>query len=320
MKRRARHFGRFAGGVLALSGLLGCGVLEPPVTRQVDGVTSEGRFIEPDAYALYAVAALREARGEWREALELYQRALDVDGRGPELRTRIGAVACKLRETKLADSAFAAAGRADPDYGPLWFELAQCRKSRADLPGALRAALEAVRLDPERHEASLLAADLAELTGARALAWQLRDGLATHAPSSLVAQRGLLAAAERNHDAARAARARAALGDLAARGGSAPKALSTARAVLALQRGDLTAAKHEAARLLGADPTNGDALLIALTVADLEQDHESFDALLARSSDTATAASPELLGTLAALLARRVSSDAGRLVQPQPAH
>lgn len=295
-------------------------MLAPPVTRQVDGVTSEGRFIEPDAYALYAIAALREARGQWREALELYQRALDIDGRGPELRTRIGAVACKLRDTKLSDSAFAAAGRSAPDYGPLWFELAQCRKSRGDLPGALRAALEAVRLDPERHEASLLAADLAELRGDRALAWQLRDGLATHAPGSLVAQRGLLAAAERNRDAARAARARAALSELAARSGSAPATRDTAQAVAALQRGDLTAAKREAARLFDADPSNGDALLIVLTVADLEQDHASFDALLERSSDTATPASPELLGTLAALLARRVSLDAARLVQPAAAH
>jgi tetratricopeptide (TPR) repeat protein len=320
LKRRAPLFGRFAWGVLALSGLLGCGVLEPPVTRQVDGVTSEGRFIEPDAYALYAIAALREARGQWREALELYQRALDVDGRGPELRTRLGAVACKLRETELADDAFAAAGRIAPDYGPLWFELAQCRKSRADLPGALRAALEAVRLDPERLEASLLAAELAELRGDRALAWQLRDGLATHAPHSLVAQRGLLAAAERSHDAVRAARARAALGELSARTGNAPSTRSTAQAVAALQSGDLTSAKREATRLLGADPTNGDALLIALTVADLEQDHAAFEALLERSSDTATAASPELLGSLAALLARRVSLDAARLVQPAPAH
>lgn len=320
MNGSASLFGGLCGCVLSLASLVGCGVLEPPVTRQVDGVTSEGRFIEPDAYALYAIAALREARGQWREALELYQRALDVDGRGPELRTRIGAVACKLRKTELADGAFAAAGRIAPDYGPLWFELAQCRKSRADLPGALQAALEAVRLDPERHEASLLAADLAELRGDRALAWQLRDGLATHAPGSLVAQRGLLAAAERNHDAARSARAKAALGELLARSESAPATRSTARAVAALQSGDLTSAKREAMRLFDADPTNGDALLIALTVADLEQDHASFEALLERSSDTATAASPELLGALAALLARRVSLDAARLVQPPPAH
>jgi tetratricopeptide (TPR) repeat protein len=303
---------------LGLASALGCGALQPSVARRVDGVTSEGRFIEPDAYALYAIAALREGRGQWREALELYERALDIDGRGPELRTRIGAVACKLHQDKRADRAFAAAGRAAADYGPLWFELAHCRQARADLPGALRAALEAVRLDPERYEASLLAADLAELSGDPALAWQLRDGLATHAPDAPAVQRGLLAAAERNHDLARAARARSALSELQARGGATRAPRGATRAIAALARGDVSEAKREAEILLGADPSNGDALVIALTVADLEQDHAAFNALLERSPDSGTPVSPELRGALAALLGRRVSAEAAQLVRSQP--
>lgn len=288
------------------------------MARRVDGVTSEGRFIEPDAYALYAVASLREARSQWREALELYERALDIDGRGPELRTRIGAVACKLHQDKQADRAFAAAARADAAYGPLWFELAQCRKARADLRGALRAALEAVRLDPERYEASLLAAELAELSGNLALAWQLRDGLATHAPDALLVQRSLLQAAERSHDSSRATRARARLDQLQARGSSAPALHGTPRAIAALTRGDVSQAKREAEMLLGADPSNGDALVIALTVADLEQDHAAFNALLERSPESAAPISPDLRGALAALLARRVSAEAAQLVRSQP--
>lgn len=302
---------------LALA-LPGCRAFEPPVARQVDGVTSDGRFIEPDSYALYAVGALREAREQWAEALTHYQRALDIDGRGPELRTRIGAVACKLRQDKLADGAFAAAERAAPDYGPLWFELGQCHKLRGDLAFALRAALEAVRLDPERYQASFLAADLAELSGNAALAWQLRDGLATHAPDSTAVQRGLLAAAERRHDLGRAARARAALAALRARGAAPPSLRGAARAMAALERGDLTTAQAEAEVLLGADPTSGDALLIALAVADLRQDHATFDALLARSVDGGAPASAELRDTLAALLARRVSAEAAQLVRPRP--
>jgi tetratricopeptide (TPR) repeat protein len=308
----------FAAVTLCLIGVLGCSALQPSVARRVDGVTSEGRFIEPDAYALYAVATLREARGQWSEALKLYQHAFDIDGRGPELRTRIGAVACKLHQDKLADRTFAAAGRAAADYGPLWFELSQCRKARGDLPGALRAALEAVRLDPEHFEASLLAADLAEFSGDRALSWRLRDGLATHAPDAPVVQRGMLAAAERNHDQARAARAQATLSELKARGGAAAAPRGAARAIAALARGDITEAKREAETLLGADPTNGDALVLALTVADLEQDHAAFNALLERSPDSGTPVSPELRGALAALLARRVSAEAAQLVRPQP--
>ena len=298
--------------------MLGCGVLEPPVARSVDGVTTEGRFIEPEAYALYAVAALREARGQWSDALNLYQRALDVDGRGPELRTRIGAVACKLRRDELADRAFAAAQRADAGYGPLWFEQAQCQRARGDLPSALAAALEAVRLDPERFEASLLAADLAERRGDRALAWQLRDGLATHAADSPFVQRSLLAAASRSGDAVRARRAQEALDNLTERAGKSVSPGGSKLALTALQHGDVSGAKREAERLLGADPSNGDALVIALAAADLAQDHDAFAALLQQASEPGTPASPEVLATLAALLGRRVSAQAAQLVVPQP--
>ncbi|HEY6081297.1 MAG TPA: tetratricopeptide repeat protein, partial [Polyangiaceae bacterium] len=194
------------GFILGVGSLLACNVLSPPVSRTVDGVTTEGRFIEPDAYAIYAVAALREARGQWREALELYEHAFDIDDRGPEIRTRIGAVACKLREERRADRAFSAAQEADPEYGPLWYELALCHKARGKLADAERAALAAVRLDPERFEASLLAAELAALRGDVAAAWRLRDALATHAPRSLSVQRALLDAARRAGDQPRITR------------------------------------------------------------------------------------------------------------------
>jgi tetratricopeptide (TPR) repeat protein len=315
-RARCRH--TYLAVALTLAGTLGCNALMPPVARRVDGVTSNGRFIEPDAYAMFAVAALHEARGQWGEALALYQRALDMDGRGPELRTRIGAVACKLHRDEVADEAFAAAGRADAAYGPLWFELAQCKKARGDLPFAERAALEAVRLDPERFEASLLAADLAELRGDRALAWQLRDGLATHLPDSPAVQRAIWAAAKRARDPVRAARALAAVTRLDARRGSAAGRVGIARALDALRHADITTAKREAEQLLGADPSNGDALVVALVVADLQQDHATFDALLEGATDAGTPASPEVLSTLAALLSRRVSAQAAQLVQPQP--
>lgn len=302
----------------ALCGLSSCGVLEPPVARSVDGVVTEGRFIEPEAYALYAVAALREARGQWREALDMYQRALDVDGRGPEVRTRIGAVACKLRQNELADRSFAAAARAASDYGPLWLELGLCRQSRGDLAGAQSAALEAVRLDPERFEASLLAAAVAEQRGDRALAWQLRDGLATHAPDSVPVQRSLLKAALRDGEAARAARAQATLARLNERRGSVGSTTDITEALAALEQGDLRRAKRDAHQLLGADPGNGDALVIALLVADLEQDHDAFDALLASVPEAATPASPRVLSLLGTLLGRRVSAQADQLVRRQP--
>jgi tetratricopeptide (TPR) repeat protein len=296
----------------------GCGVLEPPVVRSVDGVATEGRFIEPDAYALYAIAALREARGQWADALATYQRALDIDGRGPELRTRIGALACKLRQDTLADRSFRDAQRAAPDYGPLWFELARCYRARGALDSALEAALQAVRLDPERVEASLLAADIAEQRGDRALAWSLRDALATHAPSSAAVWRAVREAAGRSHDDARRLRADARLAEISGTSAASPPARGAEGALRALQAGDLARAQSEAALLLGADPGNGDALVVALAVADLQQDQAGFESLLAQVPDGGTPASPKLLEALAAVLSRRVSPQAAELVRSRP--
>jgi tetratricopeptide (TPR) repeat protein len=300
---------------LLLTGTLSCAVLEPTVVRSVDGVASEGRFIDPNAYALYAVAASREARGQWAEALDLYQRAAEVDSRGPELRTRIGAVACKLRQHDLADRAFGAALRADDGYGPLWFELAQCHKSRGDAAGALRAALVALRLDPERVETTLLAADAAEQLGDHASAWRLRDALVTHAPDSLHAQRAIMSAATRSKDAARVARARQALAELHRRGADAPEPSGLARALHALERGDLATAARVAEQILGADPSNGDALVVALCAADLQEDHATFARLLERGREPGSAASPQVMGILESLLARRVSGQAALLLR-----
>lgn len=304
-------------GLALASQLLGCAALGPEVARSVDGVTTEGRFIEPDAYALYAIAAAREARGEWRAALDLYQRALELDPRGPEIRTRIAAVACKLRQKALADRSFAAALAQGAEYGPAWFELSRCRKARGELEQAERAALRALELDPERYETSLLAAELAAERGDHESAWRLRDALSTHAPRSLQVQRSLLDAARRAGDRARAERAARALSSLnrPVGGGAAPRGLSAA--LEALARGDAVFAGSEAERVLGADPSNGDALVIALSAADLLQDHARFARLLASASEPGKPITPDVLGALEALLARRVSAQAARSVREQ---
>jgi tetratricopeptide (TPR) repeat protein len=302
----------------AATPLLGCNALEPPVMRSVDGVVTEGRFIEPEAYAVYAVAALREARGQHSAALTMYTQALSIDGHGPEIRTRIGAVACKLRQADVADKAFAAALHIDPEYGPAWFELALCRQRQGNLKAAQEAALEAVRLDPERFETSLLAADLAEARGDLTQAFQLRDALLTHVPDSIQAGRAILAAATRSHDKSRILRARTALEALAERRSDPRRESDVTSALAALERGDVEQAKLAASALLGAEPGNGDALVVALVVADLEQDHDGFARLLEAASGPGTRASPQVLRALSALLARRVSAQAAQLLQSQP--
>ncbi|HEY6077336.1 MAG TPA: hypothetical protein VIW29_00940, partial [Polyangiaceae bacterium] len=91
-----------------------------------------------------------------------------------------------------------------------------------------------------------------------------------------------------------------------------------ARARAAVERGDVATAQQEAETILAADPGNGDALVVALFTADLQQDHAAFARLLRAADQPGKPASREVLGMLESLLARRVSARAGQLVRPQP--
>jgi tetratricopeptide (TPR) repeat protein len=183
------------------------------------------------------------------------------------------------------------------------------------LAGAVSAAERALELDPGRYETSLLAADLAELRGDHARAWQLRDALLTHAPGSLQVQRAVLDAARRAGKHARAVRAEQALVRLARPAVERRAPDGVARALEALARGDVAGAGREAEQVLGADPSNGDALVLALSAADLQQDHAGFARLLRASSEPGRPASPAVLEKLESLLARRVSAQAAQLLR-----
>lgn len=303
--------------LLGTSASLGCAVLESPVARSVDGVTTEGRFIDPEAYAFYAIAATHEARGRWQKAMDFYQRALEFDSRGPELSTRLGAVACRLGKKQQAERAFSRALEADAEYAPGWFELAVCLRAQGDIAGARRATSEALKFDPERYEVSLLAAELEDLRGDTAAARRLRDALASHAPRSHEVHRALLAVAIRQHDAPRRERAETALAQLVH--GPAQLSLKSpvALALEALQRGDLASARGQTEQLLKADAGNGDALVVALTAADLAQDEAAFGLLLEQAELSHFPISAATQGLLSSLLARRIGRELGQ-ISPTP--
>jgi hypothetical protein len=132
------------------------------------------------------------------------------------------------------------------------------------------------------------------------------------------AQQAVLSAATRAKDAARAERAREKLAALHRRTAGEPVPRGIPGALHALNRGDVTTAARLAEQLLGADPNNGDALVIALCAADLQQDHAAFARLLERAREPGGAASPQVMVILEALLARRVSAQAAQLLRSRP--
>src|SRR5690606_32977568 len=142
-----------------------------PVTRVVDGVPREGRYVAPDAYAAYARGALHEARGELAAALAHYEAALREDPRSPEILARIGHLHCLRarspgdRAAQAARQAFARATALDPSSTVAWFESARCQRRQGNLDTALAQAHEAALLDPESIAASVLVAEICEQRG-----------------------------------------------------------------------------------------------------------------------------------------------------------
>jgi tetratricopeptide (TPR) repeat protein len=179
--------------------MTGCG---PTIVRVVDGRPTEGPFIVPEAYALYAYAAIAEADGDKPTALARFEAAASYDPASPDPPTRIGALRCALGMPD-ADVAFQVAESKNRSFAPLYRERARCAITRAKAfesawlaegktppphdgnaraaPGiaeatyALTMAERAVALDPEDLESSFLRARaLARLGRIADAAWILR--------------------------------------------------------------------------------------------------------------------------------------------------
>jgi Tfp pilus assembly protein PilF len=335
----------------ALAVLSGCGLELGPVTRVVDGIPEEGRFVSPTAYAAYARGAYFEAKGDLGAALEAYRLALDEDSHSAEIQTRIGAVLCKTTAAGAPVSAKRAVERAfdeavdlDPDYAPAWHERAVCLASWKRPEQALAAARTAVRLDPDRVETSLLVAELCRELGRAEEARTWLDALVTRRPSSRAAALALLASARRDGDRGRELRARELLrrnalvaelrasGEARVRGGDDVLDLALARgdldgarraalgagvtpgelAARAVVLGRLEMASRQAELVISADPSNSDAWIAGLVAADLRGDEAEFTAWLERLDAAPSTPHPLAARLLAELLGRRVSSEAAR--------
>ena len=324
-------------------------VTRGPVTRVADGATFEGRPIAPEAYAAYLSASVLEERGDARGALRELERALDEDPRSPEIVTRIARLLCARGAPREAsDEAlenFDDALALDPGYAPAWLGLAECRERRSDFPAALEAAERAAYFDPQSAPATRTVARLLFRLGRPNEAWVWLDALTTLSPESREAARALLDAAVLRRDRARERRARSALlelgqgdglsreaalddalhaGDLA-RARTLASALSLRPSTLAwraLDASSPTLALEQTKLVLGADPSDTEAWVVALAAADELGDEARFLEVLALLDPEPLPPSPRALELLGRLLARHGGPDApaaaGALLQRKP--
>ena len=334
--RRPRRFAVVLPALL--STLVGCHA-GGTVVRLVDGQEVRGRAVREEAYALYVRAAVLEASGETERAVATYLRVLDYDPMSVESWTRIGALLC-VSDSTGAHRAFVAGESIDANYEPLWRERARCNLRSGEFSEALRRALRAARLDPDRVETSLLVAEAYERAGKVDDARRWLTALVLRSEASAQAWNWALAFAERHEDQALLQRARAHLEllrpaaddridpetgraaidrallayeldsarSLAVRSGI-PAAEVALRAA-ALGRSKL--AREQALLVLDADPRSSDAWVAALVAGDLDRDVGLIETAAASLADDPAPLSPLGVLLLREVLERVAGADAAQ--------
>jgi hypothetical protein len=165
--------------------LAGCGRYE--VTRVYSGTARVERFIDEDAYREFTQAAELEARGELRGAQAAYLRVLEHDPESLEARTRLGELACRLRESEAAW--FREVERRDATFAPLWRARAACAKRKGSLDAV--AVERAYRFDPSDDELVIDQIDALLATSRATEAFALARELVARSPVSREAWRAM---------------------------------------------------------------------------------------------------------------------------------
>lgn len=220
---------RAALALVAALAASGCGSSRG-ITRVVGDVTTDGRSIEPDAYAAYLRGVLAEEDGRVDDALAAYDAAVRADEADLDIRVRRARLLC-ARSPRDAEAEIARALSEDPRYAPAHAARASClARAGAGASAAAGASADRARaLDPWRADyewalpsssdgdARVLAATLA--FGERSGAWDaLAQWASRHGRPALHARalEGILARAPaRRAEVAEAAAALAGRGELA---------------------------------------------------------------------------------------------------------
>lgn len=143
---------------LALA-LVASGCVEYRVVRDFGEGPVVGRYISPEAYALYGRGRDAEAGRRLEEARAFYARAAKADPTSPGIPTREGSVLCAMGRVEDAERAFARAEALGAAFAPLWEERARCALARGRGEAALASALRGIGLEPSSLALSRLAAE-----------------------------------------------------------------------------------------------------------------------------------------------------------------
>ena len=136
-------------------------------------------------------AGLRaEARGQWAEAVEIYQQALKADPAQAQLWERIADIhAVRLKQPERAAAALQEAVKHAPKDARLYHKLSQAHAAAGEAPAALTAVNRAVELEPDNATYLRARGEIAALTGDYALARDSLERVLARAPEDAVARK-----------------------------------------------------------------------------------------------------------------------------------
>jgi tetratricopeptide (TPR) repeat protein len=298
-KTRARFAQAWSLGLLA--SCVACAEGSGGVTRMADGVRYEGRFVNPEAYAAYAVGVDQEARGDYAKAVSWYLQARAEDPESPEIWARIGAAQCfgatPPRGLDAASRAFGNGIRLDPRYYGNYFERARCAERARNFDAGLKDATAAVERRPGDEPANLLVARLMQAQGRSADARLWLEAFHSYREASPAMNRAL-----------ESARAPAGAANGVDEGAALQVMPANSVAFAELRAGKVEVARQHAEIELGADPTNSDAWIAMLVACDALRDNVCFDSTLESLKTPSLAPSRTGLVFLSELLSRRTGA------------
>ena len=267
-----------------------------------NGVRYEGRFVNPEAYAAYAVGIEHETRGEYGKALTWYLEARANDPSSPEIWARIGSAQCLGASVQRGPSAAARAFengiRLDANYYGNYFERARCAERARLLAPAMTDAQAAVARRPDDEPANLLVARLMQTQGRSAEARAWLEAFKNYRQTSPAMNRALEAARR--------------LGAPTPPIPGPPPSPARTVAFAELRAGKFEVARQHAETELGADPSNADAWIATLVACDALRDAQCFDGALDSLKSPSLAPSETGLAFLNELLTRRAGASLTR--------
>ncbi len=337
----------------SIAGLCSCAAVAcggySKTLRVVDGKPIDERPISSSAYAAYAYAAQLEGNGKLELALTAYREALGFDSESVEIQTRIASLTCQLAPDD-ANPEFEDAQELDGNYEALWREWALCELRRGNLTRALRMAKRGVEAAPDGLEASMTVVRVYEARKEPELALRQLVAYTVRFRDSREAWSELYHLARRQRDDAWLREAAQQVDRLTRKDAPIPalgdtpeqivgrillaEGLTPARNAavefrlgatdlgwLAVALGRPKEALAQAELVLGADPDNLEAIVLALTASHQADRSAAFREQLAKTPvGDVNDLSPRAREALVHLLEARVSEESARLVQQLMEH